>query len=77
MSNRSGKGWVVTACTALALVVSMGAGAAERCRDDKGKFMKCPTATTTQAAHCRDKTTKKFAKCGSPNSEPVPSSNAK
>ncbi len=75
MSNNTGKGWIVATCAALALVVSMGAGAAEKCRDDKGKFMKCPTATTTtQAAHCRDKTTKKFAKCGGPNTEPVPAS---
>jgi hypothetical protein len=78
MSNKSGMGWVVAGFAALALAASMGAGAAEKCRDASGKFMKCPPAqTTTQGAHCRDKTTKKFAKCGGPNTEPVPSTSAK
>ena len=45
----------------------------KQCRDPKtGHFTACPT--TPPAARCRDKTTKKFAKCGLPNSEPVPTS---
>jgi hypothetical protein len=45
-----------------------------RCHDAKGKMAKmdvCKPATPT-ADRCRDKTTKKFAKCGAPNTEPVP-----
>lgn len=40
-----------------------------QCRDSSGKFAKCPTTPPTK---CRDKTTKKFAKCDAPNTEPVP-----
>jgi hypothetical protein len=29
-------------------------------------------ASTATGGKCRDKTTKKFAKCGAPNTEPVP-----
>ena len=72
MSKKSGKGWVVAGLAALAMCTAMSAGAAERCRDDKGKFIKCPVAQPAPAAHCRDKTTKKFVKCGAANSEPVP-----
>ena len=44
-----------------------------KCRDN-GKFVeaKLCEAQKTPAEHCRDITTKKFAKCGAPNTEPVP-----
>ncbi len=45
---------------------------AEQCRDAAGKFIKCPPKPE-KAVKCRDKTTKKFAKCDAPNTEPVPS----
>jgi hypothetical protein len=49
-----------------------------KCRDN-GKFVeaKLCAAQKAPAAHCRDVTTKKFAKCGAPNTEPVPVSSAK
>ena len=43
-----------------------------KCRDN-GRFVKqsqCETGTRT--TKCRDITTKKFAKCDAPNTEPVP-----
>lgn len=55
----------------LAFVTSLAATAdAAPCRDTKGKFIKCP-ATAASAGRCRDKTTKKFAKCSAPHTEPV------
>lgn len=59
---------------ALALALSTGPSwaAGAQCRDGKGKFVKCPPAAAAQAGKCRDKTTKKFAKCGAPNTEAVP-----
>jgi hypothetical protein len=50
--------------------------AAGKCRDN-GKFVAasmCKTAATTAAGKCRSVKTKKFAKCGTPGTEPVPSS---
>ncbi len=47
--------------------------AAGKCRD-KGKFVAaamCKKPAAATATKCRDKTTKKFAKCGAPNTEPV------
>jgi hypothetical protein len=47
-----------------------------RCHDASGKFAKMEVCKATDKAaptSCRDKTTKKFAKCDAPNSEPVPS----
>ena len=44
-----------------------------KCRDG-GKFVAasmCKKPAAAPAAKCRDKTTKKFAKCGGPNTEPV------
>lgn len=56
--------------TAFAFVASLAAAAdAAPCRDAKGKFIKCPAPAA--ATKCRDKTTKKFAKCSAPNTEPV------
>ncbi len=51
--------------------------AAGKCRDN-GKFVEaklCQTATPA-TGKCRDIKTKKFAKCGMPGTEPVPSSAA-
>jgi hypothetical protein len=50
---------------------SLSADAAP-CRDDKGKFIKCPPPAAAPAAKCRDMKTKKFAKCGTAGTEPVP-----
>jgi hypothetical protein len=45
---------------------------AGKCRDN-GKFVDQKLcATTPPAQHCRDMKTKKFAKCGTPGTEPVP-----
>ena len=47
---------------------------AGKCRDN-GKFVDQKLcATTAPAEHCRDVKTKKFAKCGTPGTEPVPAS---
>ena len=45
-----------------------------KCRDAKGHYAKMEVCKTTPAAagKCRDIKTKKFAKCGAPNTEPVP-----
>jgi len=48
--------------------------AAGKCRDN-GKFVASKLCATTAAApggKCRDMKTKKFAKCGAANTEPVP-----
>jgi hypothetical protein len=43
-----------------------------KCRDH-GKFVDAKQcAAKAPAVHCRDITTKKFAKCSAPNTEPVP-----
>jgi hypothetical protein len=67
------------AVVATALLVAGSAWAkpeldsAGKCRDN-GKFVKQEACTTPPpaAAKCRDMTTKKFAKCGTANTEPVP-----
>jgi hypothetical protein len=60
---------------ALALAASL-AGAVEArttCKDDNGKRIACPVHKASHpAARCRDKTTRKFAKCSAPNTEPLP-----
>ena len=51
--------------------------ASGKCRDN-GKFVaKSLCEAQAPAGKCRDITTKKFARCGSPNTEPVPSSKSK
>lgn len=53
--------------------------ASGKCRDG-GKFVKaelCKPKPAAAASKCRDKTTKKFAACSAPNSEPVPVSKPK
>lgn len=44
--------------------------AAERCRDPKGKFIKCPAPAAAPAARCKD-AKGRFAKCGTPGANPV------
>ena len=45
---------------------------AGKCRD-QGKFVDAKLcATPAPAAHCRDIKTKKYAKCGTAGTEPVP-----
>jgi len=47
-----------------------------KCHDAKGGFAKadlCKTPAAAAAGKCRDIKTKKFAKCGAPNTESVPS----
>lgn len=63
----------LTLAATIAFAASLSAGMADAasCKDAKGKFVKCP-APAASTARCRDKTTKAFAKCGSPNTEPVP-----
>ncbi len=49
---------------------------AGKCRDN-GKFVDAKLcATAAPVEHCRDVKTKKFAKCGTPGTEPVPMSAA-
>jgi hypothetical protein len=65
----------------LALLLSFSALAAAspaldaqgKCRDN-GKFVEARLCAVKKApaARCRDMTTKKFARCGAPNTEPVP-----
>jgi hypothetical protein len=46
--------------------------AAGKCRDN-GKFVEAKLCATAAPERCRDVKTKKFAKCGTPGTEPVPS----
>ena len=64
----------LTLFATLAFAASLaGVAGAAPCKDAKGKFIKCPApAAAASPGRCRDKTTKKFVKCGAPNSEPVP-----
>ena len=50
-----------------------------RCRDASGKFAKAEVCQPKAAdkVSCRDKATKKFAKCDAPNAEPMPKTAAK
>ena len=66
----------LTLAATIAFAASLAAGMADAapCKDAKGKFVKCPAPA---AARCRDKATKAFAKCGAPNTEPVPMTAAK
>ena len=69
-----------TTAAAFALSLAATASAAPtfdakgKCRDN-GKFVAasmCKKHAAAAAGKCRDKITKKFAKCGAANSEPVP-----
>ena len=65
---------------AIAFTLSLALGgatgtafAATKCHGPDGKFIKCPPVAAAPAnTRCRDITTKKFAKCGAANTEPVP-----
>jgi hypothetical protein len=61
-------------CGISAALAKLALDAAGKCRDN-GKFV---TAALCQAAapagRCRDIKTKKFAKCGTANTEPLPAS---
>jgi hypothetical protein len=69
----------LTILAAFAVAAGLSSGSAAqtidasgKCHDAKGKFAKmevCKAATAP--AKCRDKRTKKFAKCGAPNTEAV------
>lgn len=59
----SGVALLVTAAPAL--------DSAGKCRDN-GKFVDQKLCATHATEHCRDIKTKKFAKCGTPGTEPVP-----
>lgn len=46
-----------------------------KCHDAKGAYAKpdlCKAPASASGGKCRDIKTKKFAKCGAPNTEPVP-----
>jgi len=45
---------------------------AGECRDN-GRFVDAKLCTTEPLQRCRDVKTKRFAKCGAPGTEPVPS----
>jgi hypothetical protein len=63
----------IALATALLFAFTMGSSieaSAKQCRDAKGKFIKCESAKTS--TRCRDIKTKKFAKCGTSGTEPVP-----
>jgi hypothetical protein len=69
---------VAVAATSLLASIAVAKPAldeAGKCRDN-GKFVKQTLCEKPAAAKCRDVTTKKFAKCGAPNTEPVPGKNA-
>lgn len=56
---------------ALALSLAGSAGAAgSKCRDAKGKFIKCPAAAAAKPVRCKDGRGK-FAKCDAPGAKPV------
>jgi hypothetical protein len=64
---------VLFASVVFAAGLAVSADAAAPCKDAKGKFIKCPVpAASTAPKQCRDKTTKKFAKCSAPNTEALP-----
>jgi hypothetical protein len=67
---------LLAACLAGSAFATPALDAAGKCRDN-GKFVaaKLCTATAT-TGKCRDIQTKKFAKCGTPGTEPVPKSSA-
>jgi hypothetical protein len=61
-----------------ALVAAPALDAAGKCRDN-GKFVAAALCKTPApaAGKCRDIKTKKFAKCGTAGTEPVPTKSAK
>lgn len=57
------------ALAAVAMVASPSI-AANRCRDAKGKFIKCPPPKAAPAKKCRG-AGGKFVKCGTPGAKPA------
>ena len=57
------------ALAALAMAASPSL-AANRCRDAKGKFIKCPPTKAAPAKKCRG-AGGKFVKCGTPGAKPA------
>ena len=55
---------------ASALAMLSAPALAAPCKDAKGKFMKCPTATKPAPKRCKA-ADGKFAKCGTPGAKPV------
>jgi hypothetical protein len=77
MNKNPGRTFILVVAGALLFLATSAAGAAEQqCRDANGRFMKCPPAPPAPT-RCRDITTKKFVKCGSPHSEAVPAPSGK
>lgn len=75
---------LIAAAAALALLASPAAAQKidknGKCHDAKGRFAAmsvCKGAAPAAPAKCRDKTTKKFAKCSAPNTETVPAAATK
>jgi len=59
------------AATAKPAATPAAAAATTRCKDAKGKFIKCPPApAAASATRCRD-AKGKFAKCGTPGAKPA------
>lgn len=59
---------IALALAAVAMVATPSI-AANRCRDAKGKFIKCPPAPK-KVVRCKD-AKGKFAKCGTPGAKPM------
>ena len=57
------------ALAATAMIAAPVASAGNRCRDAKGKFIKCPSAPK-KVVRCKA-ANGKFAKCGTPGAKPV------
>lgn len=55
---------------AISGVAAPAAFAAEKCRDAKGKFIKCPVKPAAAGVRCKD-AKGKFAKCGTAGAVPV------
>jgi hypothetical protein len=59
---------LLIAFIAVSVAATPAFAAPTRCKDAKGRFMKCP-APKPKAVHC--KLHGKFAKCGTPGAKPV------
>ncbi|KAB0682001.1 hypothetical protein [Aureimonas leprariae] len=58
------------AFASLVLLATPPSFGAERCRDAKGQFMKCPAPAPAAPKHCKD-AKGKFAKCGTKGAMPM------
>ena len=54
----------------VASLAASGTQAADKCRDAKGKFVKCPASAPAKPQKCKD-AKGKFAKCSAPGAKPV------